>query len=108
MATYPVLPIMRPGSVMARAGGQMPVRATNGMLRVRRMFFSERSDFTLVHWLSAAQRSTLETFYQANKDLDVDFLWPGDGATYVVRFGAPPQYAPRSDWFEARVQLLQV
>lgn len=105
---YPVLPIMRPDSAAAREGGLAPTRATNGALKVRRLYSAEKTSFNLVHWISPAEKAALEAHYQANKDLSFSFAWPSDGATYTVRYGAAPQYTDRPGWFIAAVTLLEV
>ena len=107
MAAYPTLNAQR-SSGTVRGGGQDVQRATNGGLKVRRLYSTEKMDFTVDHWLTDAQKTTLESFYQTNKDLDVTFTWAEDGAAYTVRFGAPPQYLRMPGWWQARVRLLEV
>jgi hypothetical protein len=107
MAAYPTLNAQRSSST-ARNSGHDAVRATNGALKVRRMFSAEKTDFTIDHWLTSAEKSTLESFYQANKDLDVAFTWAEDGVTYTVRFASAPQFLGMPGWWQARVRLLQV
>lgn len=107
MAAYPTLRVLRP-STTDRQGGQEPQRATNGALKMRRLYSAEKTDFTVEHALSDAEKTALEAFYQANKDLAVDFVWPEDLVTYSVLFAGPPQYLRRVGWWEARVRLLQV
>jgi hypothetical protein len=108
MSAYPAFPVQRAGSAAQRAGGQQVVRATNGAVRVRRLYSTEKTTFDLVHWLTDAQRTTLETFYQANRDGDVTLTWAEDGLAYTTRFAAPPQYLRREGWWEARVRLEQI
>jgi len=107
MAYYPSLPVYR-SSATERASGHMAERATNGALKVRRLYSSEKTDFTLDHWLTSAEKASLESFYQSNRDLDVSLVWAEDGATYTVRFVAAPQYLLMPGRWQARVRLMQV
>lgn len=88
---YPSLLKLRT-STTDRASGHEPQRATNGTLKVRRMNTTEKTEFRVEHLLNAAQMATLEAFYQANKDLNVELIGTEDGLTYITRFVAPPQY----------------
>jgi hypothetical protein len=107
MAAYPTLNAQR-SSATVRNGGQEAARATNGTLKMRRLYTAEKMNFTVDHWLTDAQKSTLESFYQTNRDLDVSFTWAEDAATYTVRFSEPPQYLRMPGWWQARVSLLEV
>lgn len=107
MAAYPTLDTLR-SSAYTRDGGFDSARATNGALKVRRLFSAEKTEFTLDHSLTSTTKSTLETFYQTNKDLDVTFTWQADGASYTVRFLAPPQYLRLPGGWQARVRLSEV
>lgn len=108
MATYPVLSTQRSGPGPARSDGQEAVRATNGGLKVRRLYSVTKSDFVLDHWLTSAEKTTLDAFYGANVDLDVTYNSPEDGQNYTVRFVAPPQYIRMPGWYQARVRLMEV
>jgi len=107
MAAYPTLNAQRSSSTV-RNGGQDAQRATNGTLKMRRLYSTEKMDFTVDHWLTDAQKSTLESFYQTNRDLDVSLTWAEDAVTYTVRFAAPPQYLRMPGWWQARVRLQEV
>lgn len=105
---YPTgLPVMAE-STSERDGGIDPARATNGLLKVRRLYSAEKTVFNVVHWLSDAQRTALEAAYQADKNLSFSFTWPGDGVTYTVRYGAAPQYRKQPGYHVATVLLLEV
>jgi hypothetical protein len=108
MAAYPTLSTQRSGPGPARSDGQEAVRATNGGLKVRRLYSATKSDFVLDHWLTSAEKTTLDTFYSTNRDLDVTYTSPEDGAAYTVRFVAPPQYIRMPGWYQARVRLMEV
>lgn len=107
MAAYPNFFTLA-DSTGSRENGAEPARATNGALRLRRLWAADKAAFEIGHVLTAAQRTTLEAFYATNKSLDVTYRWPADGAFYTVRFAAPPQYTARTGYFEARVRLLEV
>lgn len=107
MSAYPALQSLR-STQTERNSGHEPKRATNGTLKVRRLFTAEKTDFRIEHLLDSAQKTTLENFYQANKDANVDFTGPEDGATYVVCFVAPPLYRKTGLRWLASVRLSEV
>ncbi len=106
MATYPSLLTLR-DSTDERDAGIVPARATNGALRVRVMYPTDKRSFEVRHLLTSAERATLEAFYQSEKLADVSYRWPADGVTYTVRFVAAPQYRRTGDRFEAVVRLME-
>lgn len=106
--SYPTtLPIMRASSTQ-RDGGFDATRATNGVLKVRRLYSAEKVTFTLVHWLSDAQKATLEAAYQTFKTSNLTLTWPEDGANYTVRFGAAPLHVKQAGYWVSTVRLLEV
>lgn len=105
--SYPSLPILRSSSA-ERQGGFEPVRATNGVLKVRRLFAAEKTTFRVEHLLTDAQRTTLENAYVANRTANLTFAWPVDGQSYTVRFAEAPQYRKDGPWWFASVVLMQV
>lgn len=105
--SYPALPIME-NSRAERLGGLEPRRASNGVLKLRRLFSAEKTNFTIEHWLSQAQKDALEAVYQANKTANLSLTWPEDGLVYTVRFGAAPQYRREPGYWVANVLLLEV
>lgn len=104
---YPTLLILEE-SEPAVDGGVLADRATNGMLKVRRLFDEDKTDFVVVHMLTRAERDTLMAFYAANKTAQFSFYWPGDGATYTCVFKAPPQPSRRGMYYRVTVRLGQV
>lgn len=106
MAAYPSLLTLR-DSTEERDAGVVPARATNGALRVRVMYPADKRAFEVRHLLTSAERTTLETFYQAERLNDVTYTWPADGAAYTVRFVAAPQYRRTGDRWEATVRLME-
>jgi hypothetical protein len=108
--SYPTgLPVMRDGSRMERLSGIDPVRASNGVLKVRRLYGAEKAQFTLVHWLTNAQRATLDACFESFKTGTVTLTWPADGIAYTCRFADAPQYEWRTaDLWVATVRLHEV
>lgn len=107
MAAYPTLPTSVDSEVTV-ADGLVADRATNGALKVRSLYTSDKKTFRLIHEISTSQKSTLDTFYGTNKLLNVDYTSPFDGVTYTVRFRRAPQYkATAVHWF-ATVELEEV
>lgn len=104
---YPSLFMLRDSSTQREAGIQT-TRATNGRLKIRRLYSSEKTNFTVVHRLTRAERDQLEAFYQANRTANVTLTWPEDGSVYTVRFGGAPQYRLQEGGWMATVQLLEV
>lgn len=109
MAAYPTL-AWSAGTKVDRDGGYESARATNGVLKVRKLFDAEKRDFQLVHLITAGEKATLEAFYGANKLLDVSLTAADDGVVYTVRFVAAPVYEWRPGVLTclARVHLLEV
>lgn len=107
MAAYPRLLTLRE-STEERDAGIVPARATNGALKLRMLYPADKRTFEVRHLLTTAERATLEAFYAAEKLADVAYTWPADGATYTVRFVAPPQYRRVGDRHEATVRLMEV
>lgn len=107
MAAYPTLNTNEV-SRMTVASGHDPRRATNGALKVRRLFSAEKASFALVHDLTGAQKTTLDSFYTTNKDLDVTYTWPGTGSSYTVRFVGAPQPTWTAWGWRMQVRLEEV
>lgn len=107
MATYPAFFTLADSTARPENGIE-PERASNGLLKLRRLWPDDKTSFDIGHVLTAAEKATLDSFYATNKSLDVTYRWPGDGGTYTVRFVAPPLYTPRGRRFEVRVRLQQV
>lgn len=105
---YPTYPIVQDESEAVVGAGIQAVRATNGMLKRRRLYSADKADFTIVHILGRADRDTLLAFWEANKDANFDFRWPVDGATYTCGFVDKPQVSPRTAYYHVTVRLAQV
>jgi len=107
MASYPSFMTLNDSTLTTQSGID-PARATNGRLALRRLWSADKATANIGHLLTAAQKTTLDSFHGTNKDLDVTYKWPPTGATYTMRFVDPPQYTPRGAFYEARVRLLEV
>lgn len=107
MAAYPTLLILRTSSTERDAGFQTG-RATNGLLRVRCLYPADKADFSLVHWLSLAEKNALDAFYTINKLRDILYTDPADSRSYTVRFAAAPLPVDMTPWWEVRVRLREV
>ena len=93
--TYPVM-AQDYQSKEVRLNGRQVVRATNGSVKVRSFYTTEKKTFTIVHPnITDAEKATFEAFYAANLLNSFAFTWAADGVTYTCLFGAQdPQYKP--------------
>jgi hypothetical protein len=107
MANYPAHFTLADSRAVTESGIE-PERASNGTLKLRRLWPDDKATFDVGHVLTSTDATSFEAFYQANKNLDVTYRWPGDGARYTVRFVAPPRYVPRVNRVEVRVRLQEV
>ena len=107
MAAYPSLPVCD-GSKIERKSGVEIDRATNGAARGRNLYSADKSEFKLKHNLiTAAQRTTLDAFYAANKNITFTFTF--DGTTYTCLFSSAPQYEPLPGaYYDALVEMVEV
>lgn len=108
MAAYPALPTL-PSSVAVRLDGYIPVRASNGTLKVRKMMSSDKMEFSLDHEINSAQKTSLENHYAADKTNSFSYTWPGvGGGTYTVKYVMAPQYQEQpGGWYKAKVSLAE-
>lgn len=107
MANYPRFLTLSDSTLTFESGVQS-VRATNGTLRTRRLYATDKATAKVGHLFTQAEATELQAFYAANKDLDVTYWWPGTGETFTMRFDGKPQLTPRGTLVEARVTLLEV
>lgn len=110
MADYPRYWILDTSPAPTLADGYEPRRASNGTLKVRKLSAGEKREFTIDHFLTAAEKSALWSFFQTNKLLDVTLYWPGEASPYTVRFVAAPQFngPTGTHTYMARVRLAEV
>lgn len=67
-------------------------QAVGGGARVRAMYPAKKRRFIVKHWCSAADRATLQTFYDTNRLLTFTFTWAVDAANYTVLFEVAPKF----------------
>ena len=108
MAAYPTFPMQRDGTAWQREAGIVPTRATNGVLKVRRIYSADKRSFVATHWLSDTDKATLEAHYSAHRAVSFSMAWPHDGASYTVVYAGAPQYELRDGFVVATVPLLEV
>lgn len=106
MATYPTLPT-RAGGDPQPIGGIEIDRAEDGTARGRSFYSSDKAKFSLEHpWLTAAQKTTLDNFYSANRLLAFDYASGMSGATHSCLFSRPPAYIyQRGGYWTAKVEM---
>jgi hypothetical protein len=105
MAAYPSTLTVLAEYEETRIDGFVGLRATNGKLKVRKLMDGEKQEWTILHNLTSADRTTLENFYQANKYLSFDFTFPGVG-TYTCKFLSAPKYRSiPGGWFKCSVRI---
>lgn len=107
MANYPGFFTLADSTATPQAGTE-PARASNGALKLRRLWPDDKHSFEIGHTLTQAQVDSLQAFYAANKNLDITYTWPGDRMARTVRFAAPPQYRVFTNHVEVRVRLEEV
>lgn len=96
MAAYPTLPTQRGSDPEPARGGLDIDRAEDGTARGRSWWAADKCQFKLVHpRLTAAERSTLDTFYAANRLVPFDYTSLSDGVTRTCIFAAAP--APKGE-----------
>jgi len=88
MATYPTLPT-KSGSDPKPATGPDIDRAEDGTARAR-SYGLDKVDIPLNHpFMTAAQKTTLANFYNANRLIKFDYVSLSDGVTYSCLFADP-------------------
>jgi hypothetical protein len=92
MAAYPFTTFSA-GSVAEIEDGRELVRATNGALKGRILYSSDKQKFTLQHRLNSSDKSTLAAFYGTNSAITWTLVF--DGGTSTCLFSRPPQYRPQ-------------
>jgi hypothetical protein len=88
MAAYPTLPIDARESKRTPRDGREEDPAGDGAVRVRKLY-ADKFDFDIKHpYLTSAQMTTLQSFYNSNATAStIDLTWPEDSVVYTVRFG---------------------
>ena len=66
-------------------------RASNGALRGRAMWATDKLKLSIEHVVTRVQADTLMQFYRNHRALPVAVTWGGDGQTRAMMFMGPPQ-----------------
>lgn len=93
MNTYPSI-IQVVGSRPDDDEGTVVELAESGKPRFRTFYSQTRTTFTVQHECYTPEKDTLSAFYQANKFVAFNFVWPMDGLTYTCRFANAPKCTP--------------
>lgn len=107
MSAYPDLPL-QDNSQPHVDGGFQASRATNGRLRVRRLYADEKYSFDLVHVLVREQYDALMAHYRANKDASFSFTWPLDGRQRTMQYTDAPLLVEVDELYVVNVKLAEV
>ena len=91
MSDFPRLKYLQDDSTVEVLSGHEPTRATNGALRIRRLFSDDKRSWSLSYFLEDDQLDALMTHYAGNKDGEFNFFWPGDRQTYTASYVSAPQ-----------------
>lgn len=91
MPAYPDLPYSYDATV-ERVDDLVVARASNGAIRARAFFATQPRIFRFRHErLTAAQKATLESFYETNRTASITFSWKTpDPVNYTVLFAPSP------------------
>lgn len=107
MANYPSLSQLVGSEATPQSGIRID-RASNGDVRSQILYSADRKDFRVRHRLNSTDKATLDTFYAANKALEITFTWSADSQNYNCIFTDAPKYTPRgAGWFDVEVFLAQ-
>ncbi len=108
MAAFPSL-YYTPNSRIDYRDGKTPVRATNGALKMRQLYPSDKIDFDLEFECSASQKSSIDSHYSGDRDNEFSYTDPVTTVAHTVRYLGPPQPAPQpGGWWVVRVTLAKV
>ena len=99
MAAYPTYG-QTSQSRESREDGTQWERASNGALRGRAFWPSDKLSLRIEHVVARADADALIGFYRANRLAAVAVVWGGDGQTYAMFFSRPPdvQHAGGMVW----------
>ena len=105
MADYPSLSVSVNSSATP-VSGIVSERGADGTLRGQ-VLHADKLEFNVIHsYLTSAQVTTLQNFYDTNKALSFNFTWPLDGETYVCIFLDRPQWTALAGTARAAVVRL--
>ncbi len=93
MAAYPTYG-QTSKSRESREDGTQWERASNGALRGRAMWPSDKLSLRIEHVVDRTDADAVMAFYRTNRLSAVDVVWAGDGQTYKMFFTRPPDVQP--------------
>lgn len=84
-------------------------RAVDGTAKARAFYSGRKHHFVVKHLLTSTDFATLLAFYDANRTIEVDFVWAQDGATYQCLFaGAPKTSFASGVYVDVEVTLVEI
>jgi len=108
MAAYPFVSVLRRGSQEEWVDDIVTDRTVNGSVKVRALYPAKKRRFILRHLFNATERASLQTFYDANRLLNITMVWPVDSVTYTCVFSKAPHMSHGSVLSDVDVELLQI
>jgi hypothetical protein len=83
------------GSTQNDDDGTVLERAFDGTPRIHTPYGQVWRTFTVkFDHISATNKGLIDTHYSANRALAFNFVWQGDGNTYLCRYSAAPNMVP--------------
>ena len=105
---YPSFDVMLSGADDEWEDDVQIERATNGALRGRAFFSSEKGRFRFSHRLNAADAAAYRGFVTANRFSEFSFYYPRTKGTYTCIFARRPKYRPLGGGIvEISVELIE-
>lgn len=84
-------------------------KAVSGKPRIRSQYSQTWRTFNVVHdQITASQKSSIMSHFEANKFDAFNFTWQADSQTYLVRYASTPIPKPIEGDFEWNVQVLLI
>lgn len=106
MADFPTTLKISLRSQQSDRDGRVIDTDADGIARIRKLH-TDKADFSLIlDRMTSADRTSLFTHYGANGST-FNFLFPPDGVTYTVKYGARPRLVEyKKGFFTYEVKLL--
>ncbi len=96
MATFPILERKGSKAGWSETPNKNAVKVASkgsGLPVINKLFTFDGPTWKyMLKLVSTTDKETLQTFYEANKDVPFDWLNPQDSNTYEVIFASPPHY----------------
>jgi hypothetical protein len=107
MTAFPSYKINQDGYSVRPRDGSNETRADSGKLRIRRLYGATRFEISFrLFGMSGSDVTTLQAFYETNKNSEIEWTDPFTSVTYDVLMTSPP-YVTRIEgpWAEMSVDL---